>query len=241
LEQHLKKFKIRNLNKKHIVVLTGAGISAESGIKTFRDSDGLWENHRIEDVATYDAWLRNKQLVLDFYNQRRSQLLKCVPNEAHHLLVRLEEKYEVDIITQNVDDLHERAGSAKVLHLHGELLKVRSTLDEQLIYTWKKDLNIGDTCEKGAQLRPHIVWFGEQVPMIETAANIVSKADILIVIGTSLVVYPAAGLVHYTDYTVPKYVIDPNKPAITQLQNVEYITEKASIGMQQLYQQLMEA
>jgi NAD-dependent deacetylase len=241
LEQHLKKFKIRNLNKKHIVVLTGAGISAESGIKTFRDSDGLWENHRIEDVATYDAWLRNKQLVLDFYNQRRSQLLKCVPNEAHHLLVRLEEKYEVDIITQNVDDLHERAGSAKVLHLHGELLKVRSTLDEQLIYSWKKDLTVGDICEKGAQLRPHIVWFGEQVPMIETAANIVSKADILIVIGTSLVVYPAAGLVHYTDYTVPKYVIDPNKPAITQLQNVEYITEKASIGMQQLYQQLMEA
>lgn len=229
------------MNRKHIVVLTGAGISAESGIKTFRDSDGLWENHRIEDVATYDAWLRNKQLVLDFYNQRRSQLLQCVPNEAHHLLVRLEEKYEVDIITQNVDDLHERAGSAKVLHLHGELLKVRSTLDEQLIYSWKKDLTVGDTCEKGAQLRPHIVWFGEQVPMIETAANIVSKADIFIVIGTSLVVYPSAGLVHYTDYTVPKYVIDPNKPSITQLQNVEYITEKASIGMQQLYQQLMEA
>jgi NAD-dependent deacetylase len=158
LEQHLKKFKIRNLSKKHIVVLTGAGISAESGIKTFRDSDGLWENHRIEDVATYDAWLRNKQLVLDFYNQRRSQLLKCVPNEAHHLLVRLEEKYEVDIITQNVDDLHERAGSAKVLHLHGELLKVRSTLDEQLIYSWKKDLNCWRYSVKKAHNCVHILF-----------------------------------------------------------------------------------
>ena len=227
--------------KKKLVILSGAGISAESGIKTFRDSDGLWEGHNVMDVATPEGFRKNPELVLDFYNQRRRQLHEVKPNLGHQIIAELESDFEVHIITQNVDDLHERAGSAKVLHLHGELLKARSTLDEQLIYSWKKDLNIGDTCEKGAQLRPHIVWFGEQVPMIETAANIVSKADILIVIGTSLVVYPAAGLVHYTDYTVPKYVIDPNKPAITQLQNVEYITEKASIGMQQLYQQLMEA
>lgn len=227
------------MNKKNIVILTGAGISAESGIKTFRDSDGLWENHRIEDVATYDAWRKNKELVLDFYNQRRSQLLKCVPNDAHNLLVKLEDKYNVQIITQNVDDLHERAGSTNVLHLHGELLKVRSTLDEHLIYEWKKDLKVGDKCEKGSQLRPHIVWFGEAVPMIEVAANITSKADIFIVIGTSMVVYPAAGLVHHTDFTVPKYVIDPNKPSISNIQNVEYITEKASVGVKQLVEQLM--
>ncbi len=227
-------------DKKNIVVLTGAGISAESGIKTFRDSDGLWENHRIEDVATFDAWQRNKELVLDFYNQRRRQLLQCKPNDAHKLLVTLEEKYNVHIITQNVDDLHERAGSTKVLHLHGELLKVRSTLDEHLIYTWEKDLLIGDKCEKGAQLRPHIVWFGEQVPMMEVAGSIAAKADIFIVIGTSLVVYPAAGLVHYTDFTVPKYVIDPNKPTISNMQNVEYITEKASVGVKQVVEKLME-
>lgn len=227
------------MSKKHIVVLTGAGISAESGIKTFRDSDGLWENHSIEDVATFDAWCRNKDLVLDFYNQRRRQLLECEPNEAHKLLVKLEEKYKVHIITQNVDDLHERAGSENVLHLHGELLKVRSTLDEHLIYEWKQDLKVGNKCEKGAQLRPHIVWFGEQVPMIEVAAKIAAQADIFIVIGTSLVVYPAAGLVHYTDFTVPKYVIDPNKPSISNMQNVEYITEKASVGVKIVVDRLM--
>ncbi|MDB5226800.1 MAG: Silent information regulator protein Sir2 [Bacteroidota bacterium] len=226
--------------KKNIVVLTGAGISAESGIKTFRDSDGLWENHRIEDVATFDAWERNKNLVLDFYNQRRKQLLECEPNVAHKLLVELEKKYDVHIITQNVDDLHERAGSKNVLHLHGELFKVRSTLNEHLVYEWKKDLLMGDKCEKGSQLRPHIVWFGEAVPMIEAAANIARKADIFIVVGTSLVVYPAAGLVHDTDYTVPKYVIDPNKPEVSFLQNVEYITEKASVGVAQLVERLMK-
>ena len=225
------------MNKKNIVVLTGAGISAESGIKTFRDSDGLWENHRIEDVATFDAWRRNKELVLDFYNQRRRQLLECEPNEAHKLLVTLEEKFNVHIITQNVDDLHERAGSKNILH--GELLKVRSTLDEHLVYEWKQDLKVGDKCGKGAQLRPHIVWFGEQVPMIEVAGKIASQADIFIVIGTSLVVYPAAGLVHYTDYTVPKYVVDPNKPTISNIQNVEYITEKASVGVKMLVDKLM--
>ena len=227
------------MNKKNIVVLTGAGISAESGIKTFRDSDGLWENHRIEDVATFDAWRRNKELVLDFYNQRRRQLLECEPNEAHKLLVTLEEKFNVHIITQNVDDLHERAGSKNILHLHGELLKVRSTLDEHLVYEWKQDLKVGDKCGKGAQLRPHIVWFGEQVPMIEVAGKIASQADIFIVIGTSLVVYPAAGLVHYTDYTVPKYVVEPNKPTISNIQNVEYITEKASVGVKMLVDKLM--
>jgi len=227
------------LSKKNIVVLTGAGISAESGIKTFRDSDGLWENHRIEDVATFDAWRRNKELVLDFYNQRRRQLLECEPNEAHKLLVTLEEKFNVHIITQNVDDLHERAGSKNILHLHGELLKVRSTLDEHLVYEWKQDLKVGDKCGKGAQLRPHIVWFGEQVPMIEVAGKIASQADIFIIVGTSLVVYPAAGLVHYTDYTVPKYVVDPNKPTISNIQNVEYITEKASVGVKMLVDKLM--
>lgn len=224
---------------KNIVILTGAGISAESGIKTFRDSDGLWENHRIEDVATFDAWERNKELVLDFYNKRRSQLLTCEPNNAHKFLVQLEEKYKVQIITQNVDDLHERAGSTNVLHLHGELFKVRSTIDEHLIYEWKKDLAIGDTCEKKSQLRPHIVWFGEQVPMIEIAGKMTSKADIFIVIGTSMQVYPAAGLVHYTDFTVPKYVIDPYRPTISNIQNIEYIIEKATVGVKYLVDKLM--
>jgi len=219
---------------KNLVILTGAGISAESGIKTFRDSDGLWENHRIEDVATFDAWRKNKELVLDFYNQRRRQLLECEPNDAHKLLVRLEEKYNVQIITQNVDDLHERAGSSNVLHLHGELFKVRSTLDEHLVYEWKKDLKTGDKCGRGSQLRPHIVWFGEQVPMIETAAEITQTADIFVVIGTSMVVYPAAGLIHYLDNAVPKYVIDPNKPEMAKFKNIEFITEKASIGVKKL-------
>ncbi|MCB0508648.1 MAG: NAD-dependent deacylase [Bacteroidetes bacterium] len=228
------------MEKKRIVVLSGAGISAESGIQTFRDSNGLWENHRIEDVATFDAWQRNKQLVLDFYNKRRKQALECKPNIAHEYLVKLEEKFHVDIITQNVDDLHERAGSRNVVHLHGELFKVRSTLDEHLIYDWKKDLQLGDVCEKGAQLRPHIVWFGEEVPMMETAGKLASKADILIVVGTSLVVYPAAGLVHYTDFTVPKFVIDPSTPRISNSSNVEYISEKASVGVKMLVERLLQ-
>lgn len=227
-------------NKKNIVILTGAGMSAESGIKTFRDSDGLWENHRVEDVATYNAWKKNKQLVLDFYNQRRQQLLQCEPNIAHKLLVKLEEKYNVSIITQNIDDLHERAGSTNILHLHGELFKVRSTLDEHLIYEWKKDLNVGDKCEKGSQLRPHIVWFGEAVPMIEVAAKITQTADIFIVIGTSMVVHPAASLIHYLDSNIPKYIIDPNKPEMAKFKNIEFITEKASIGVKQLVDKLMQ-
>lgn len=228
------------MNKKKIVVLTGAGISAESGIKTFRDSDGLWENHRIEDVATFDAWKRNPSLVLEFYNQRRRQLLQCKPNAAHFALAELEQKYAVQIITQNIDNLHELAGSTNVLHLHGELLKVRSTQNENAIYDWKKDLQLGDFAEDGSQLRPHIVWFGENVPMIEVAGEIARKADIFMVVGTSLVVYPAAGLVHYTDYTVPKYVIDPNKPKITNIENVEYIIEKASVGVAKLVAQLLQ-
>jgi len=225
---------------KTIVVLSGAGISAESGIKTFRDSDGLWENHRIEEVATFDAWQRNPTLVLEFYNQRRKQLHECVPNKAHQLLAALEEKYDVQIVTQNIDDLHERAGSTNVLHLHGELFKARSTVDDKLIYDWKSDLNLGDLCEKKSQLRPHIVWFGEQVPMIEVAAETCRKADIFIVIGTSLVVYPAAGLVHYTDFTVPKYIIDPNQPTMYDAQNKHYIPKKATEGMQDLFDQLMK-
>ncbi|NLF43459.1 MAG: NAD-dependent deacylase, partial [Bacteroidales bacterium] len=181
------------MGNKKVVVLSGAGISAESGIKTFRDSDGLWENHNVNDVATPQAWKRNPELVQQFYNERRKQLSEVKPNDAHYALVKLEEKYDVQVITQNVDDLHERAGSSKVLHLHGELKKARSTKDENLIYDIKGwELKMGDLCEKGSQLRPHIVWFGEAVPMIDTAALLSSKADIFIVVGTSLNVYPAA-------------------------------------------------
>lgn len=226
--------------KKNIAVLTGAGISAESGIKTFRDSDGLWENHRVEDVASYDAWKKNRALVLDFYNQRRRQVLECKPNAAHYALVELEDKYNISVVTQNVDDLHERAGSKNILHLHGELLKVRSTMDEHLIYTWHKDLLEGDKCEKGSQLRPHIVWFGEAVPMLENAIPIFRKADIVLVIGTSLVVYPAAGLVNYADFTVPKYVIDPNRPTLYEIENVEFIVKEASIGVREIVDRLLD-
>jgi len=224
--------------KKHIVVLTGAGISAESGISTFRDAGGLWEGHNIEDVATPEGWHRDPELVLEFYNKRRSQLQQCEPNAAHTALVELEDKYRVTIITQNVDDLHERAGSSDIIHLHGELLKVRSTQFPELVYSWKKDLQRGDLCEKGFQLRPHIVWFGEPVPMIEKAEAETRTADIFVVIGTSLLVYPAAGLVHFTDFMVPKYVIDPHIPE-THLSHTAYITEKATVGVRQLVDQLL--
>jgi NAD-dependent deacetylase len=222
-----------------IVVLTGAGISAESGISTFRDSGGLWEKYRIEDVATPEAWRRNPELVLEFYNQRRRQLLQVQPNEAHYALVQLEKYFDVEIITQNVDDLHERAGSAKVLHLHGELLKVRSTREPSLIYEWKKDLKLGDTCDLGSQLRPHIVWFGEEVPNIDKAASISRQADIFIVIGTSLQVYPAAGLINYTRYEIPKYIIDPNIPAVFNVPHLNTIRAKASEGTRQLVEKLI--
>lgn len=225
--------------RKKIAVLTGAGISAESGIKTFRDSNGLWEEHRIEDVASPEGWYRNKELVLDFYNQRRRQLLQCAPNRAHFALAELEAKYDVTIITQNVDDLHERGGSTNIIHLHGELLKARSTFDESLVYEWKEDIKIGDKCARGAQLRPHIVWFGEAVPEIERAVPIVAKADIFIVIGTSMVVYPAAGLINYTGYDTPKYLIDPNEVAVPRIPNLTVIQQAASIGVDLLVKELL--
>ena len=204
---------------KKIVVLTGAGISAESGIKTFRDADGLWEGHHIMEVASPIGWNKNPELVLDFYNKRRAQLLTVKPNKVHEILAELEEHFDIHIITQNVDDLHERAGSNKVVHLHGELLKVRSIVNENFVLDWKNDLNLGDFDLEGNQLRPHIVWFGEDVPMIEHAIDIVETADILIIIGTSLQVYPAAGLMNYVNQNVPVYYIDPKPATIYDLPN----------------------
>lgn len=224
---------------KKIVVLTGAGISAESGIKTFRDADGLWENHRIEDVASPEGWAANRELVLDFYNQRRRQLLQCRPNRAHVALAELEKKYDVTIVTQNVDDLHERGGSNKIIHLHGELLKMRSSLDENLVYECRGDINIGDKCEKGSQLRPYIVWFGEAVPKIEEAVAAVRGADIFIVIGTSLLVYPAAGLINYTRYEIPKWLIDPSDMQLPRIPNLTFMNEKATTGVDKLVAQLL--
>ncbi|HOV10380.1 MAG TPA: NAD-dependent deacylase [Bacteroidales bacterium] len=225
---------------KTIVVLTGAGISAESGIKTFRDSDGLWEEHRIEDVATFDAWKRNRSLVLDFYNQRRRQLATVEPNAAHLALARLEEKYHVQIITQNVDNLHERAGSTNILHLHGELTKARSSIDESLIYDiGYNDIREGDKCTKGSQLRPHIVWFGEAVPNIMAAASLAQNADILLVIGTSLVVYPAAGLLSQASSSIPKYLVDPRAEPLSHIRNLTVISEKAGVGVPALVEKLL--
>ena len=195
---------------KKIVVLSGAGISAESGIKTFRDSNGLWENHKIEDVASPEGFARNPELVLEFYNLRRRQLSEVQPNEAHYILAELQKDFDVHIITQNVDDLHERAGSENIIHLHGELKKARSVNDEESIIPWEGDLNLGDLDENGIQLRPHIVWFGEMVPEMENAATIASTADILLVIGTSLQVYPAASLLHYVPAGCEIFVIDPH-------------------------------
>lgn len=226
--------------RQKIVVLSGAGISAESGIPTFRASDGLWENHRIEDVATPEAWERNLALVQDFYNQRRKQALDVQPNAGHYALVKLEEKYDVTVITQNVDNLHERAGSSTVVHLHGELFKSRSTVDESLIYDiegW--ELKAGDSCEKGSQLRPHIVWFGEAVPMMDIAQDITQEADLFIVVGTSLNVYPAAGLVYVVRSGVPIYVVDPNIPSMQKRPNVTFIAEPATIGLTQLAEELL--
>jgi NAD-dependent deacetylase len=215
---------------KKLVVLTGAGISAESGIKTFREMGGLWEEYNIEEVASPQGWNENMELVLDFYNQRRKQLLECKPNDAHYTLVELEKEFEVQIITQNVDDLHERAGSKNILHLHGELNKSVSTGDSSLIYTvngW--ELSKGELCEKGFQLRPFIVWFGEAVPMMEKAITICQTADILVVIGTSLNVYPAASLLNYVKYKTPIFLIDPNEVYCSK--NVKVIKENASIGV----------
>ncbi len=216
---------------KNLVVLTGAGISAESGIKTFRDADGLWEGHDIMEVASPQGFYDNPTLVLDFYNQRRQQLHKVKPNKAHLNLVGLEKKFNVQIITQNVDNLHEQAGSSNIIHLHGELLKVRSTKNPELVYPWKEDLVLGDLCKENSQLRPHIVWFGEDVPLLEKAAEITLEADILVIIGTSMQVYPAASLINYTKPNIPIYFIDP-KPSITenQFSNLTVIKDVASIG-----------
>ncbi|PWH83135.1 NAD-dependent protein deacylase [Algibacter marinivivus] len=218
---------------KHIVILTGAGISAESGIKTFRDADGLWEGHDVMEVATPEGFAVNPELVLDFYNQRRRQLFEVEPNQAHFDLTELENNFKVTIVTQNVDDLHERAGSSNVIHLHGELLKVRSSFDENDIKEWKTDLVIGDLCKKGHQLRPHIVWFGEDVTMIEKAIKICETADILVIIGTSMQVYPAAGLKNYVPQNTPTYFIDP-KPSIDNKENLTVIAETATVGVKKM-------
>ncbi len=223
---------------KHIVVLTGAGMSAESGLKTFRDADGLWEGHDVMEVATPQAFERNPELVLEFYNQRRRQLLEVEPNTAHFGLAELEQSHKVTIVTQNVDDLHERAGSTNVVHLHGELLKVRSTGNDHNIKAWTNDLVSGDVCEQGHQLRPHIVWFGEAVPMIEKAIDICMTADILVIIGTSMQVYPAASLMHYVPENTPTYFIDP-KPAMSSKAHIEVIAETATVGVSILKTRLL--
>jgi NAD-dependent deacetylase len=222
---------------KHLVVLTGAGMSAESGIKTFRDADGLWEGHDVMEVATPEGFAENPELVLDFYNQRRKQLFEVEPNQAHFDLFALENNFKVTIVTQNVDDLHERTGSNNVIHLHGELLKVRSTYDSKDIQTWKTDLVLGDLCDKGYQLRPHIVWFGEDVPMIEKAVEICETADILIIIGTSMQVYPAASLMHYVPENTPTYFIDP-KPSVYSKENLTVIAETATVGVKKVIELL---
>lgn len=226
---------------KKIVVLTGAGVSAESGLSTFRDAGGLWEGHDVMEVASPEGWARNRELVLKFYNERRSQLKTAEPNAAHKAIASLESKYDVTVITQNVDDLHERAGSTNVVHLHGELVKARSSLDINLIYEiGYEEIKTGDKCDKGSQLRPHIVWFGEMVPMIETAAEICGYADIFIVVGTSLVVYPAASLVDFTPQDIAKYIIDPVKPDMFYLpENTIFIEEKAGTGMPKLAEELL--
>lgn len=219
---------------KKIVVLTGAGISAESGISTFRDSNGLWENHDIMEVASPEGFQKNPELVLNFYNLRRKQLKEVQPNAAHYFLKELEEKYEVVIITQNVDNLHERAGSSKIIHLHGELVKARSVNDESLIMDWAEDINWGDLAEDGAQMRPHIVWFGELVPMMEKAIEELENADIMLVIGTSLQVYPAASLIDFLEYGKPIYVIDPNSVTVPNNPHIKVIRKKATEGVKDL-------
>ncbi len=217
---------------KKLVVLTGSGISAESGIKTFRESGGLWEGYDVYEVATPEGWHKNPALVLDFYNERRKQALEAEPNDGHNILADLEANFNVTIITQNVDNLQEKAGSSDIIHLHGELFKSRSTLDENLVYDIDGfELNLGDTCEKGGQLRPDIVWFGEMVPMMEAAVRVTMKADIYIVVGTSLVVYPAAGLLDYVSSGIPKFIVDPNMPEVSSRPNLHLIEEKASTGM----------
>lgn len=225
--------------QKKIVVLSGAGISAESGIKTFRDSNGLWEGHAVSDVATPEGWSKNPGLVLDFYNQRRKQLQKVQPNRGHQIIAALENDFEVSIITQNVDNLHEKSGSTSVIHLHGELLKVRSVANPNYILDWQQDLYLGDVDTEGNQLRPDIVWFGEEVPTIQIAISMVQNADILLIIGTSLQVYPAASLIHYAKPTIPTYYIDPNPSSIYNLpKNIKVIATSGSKGMEIVQKEL---
>ena len=233
---------MKNMKTK-VVVLSGSGLSAESGLSTFRGAGGLWEGHDVTEVASPEGWAKDKEMVLRFYNQRRKQLGEVKPNAAHLALIDLEKKYDVQIVTQNVDDLHERAGSKNLLHLHGELRKVRSTADPSIIYDiGYKELNLGDKCEKGSQLRPNVVWFGEFVPEIQNAAAISATADIFIVVGTSLVVYPAAGLINYVPDEAMKYVIDPVKPdTYGFVSNIEFIQEKATVGMPKLVDELMKS
>ncbi|MFD1257889.1 NAD-dependent deacetylase [Mucilaginibacter terrae] len=223
-----------------IIILTGAGISAESGLRTFRDSDGLWEGYNIEDVATPQAWARNPELVQDFYNQRRKGVLEAQPNAAHYALAKLQEKYDVTIITQNIDDLHERAGATNVVHLHGVITRSQSSANPKLTYPingWEIKMN--EVCELGSPLRAHVVWFGEDVPMIEPAARLCATADIFILVGTSLAVYPAAGLIDYVPVEVPKYIIDPKIPEVRNYGSVYKIEEKATVGLVKLVQELM--
>lgn len=220
--------------KKHLVVLSGAGISAESGLKTFRDSDGLWNGYDVYEVASPQGWHKDPQLVLDFYNARRKDVAAAMPNDAHIGLAQLEEDFEVTIITQNIDDLHERAGSTKVLHLHGEIFKMRTVDDEEHVFEIRDEINIGDLGEDGAQLRPHIVWFGEAVPMMEKAAAIVQDCDYFAVVGTSLQVYPAASLLYYTPEFIPKFIIDKKIPATEKQNNLHLIEMPATAGVKEL-------
>jgi NAD-dependent deacetylase len=220
--------------KPHLVILTGAGISAESGLKTFRDSDGLWMGYDVYEVASPQGWKKNPALVLDFYNQRRKEVLKALPNIAHKGIAALEERFQVTIITQNIDDLHERAGSINVVHLHGEIFKMRSENDEHNLYEIKDDILPGDKASDGFQLRPHVVWFGEQVPMILEARNIMSQADIFVLVGTSLQVYPASGLIDYLPLDAPKYIIDKNPPYIPAHHNFHAIKKNATEGVEEL-------
>ena len=225
---------------KKLVVLTGAGVSAESGLKTFRDSNGLWEGHDVMEVASPIGWQNNPVLVLDFYNQRRKQALTAKPNQGHLILAELEAHFDVTIITQNVDNLHEKAGSSKVFHLHGQLFQSRSTQDENLIYEMDHwELNLGDTCELGSQLRPNIVWFGEAVPMMELAIAHAQQADLFLVVGTSLQVYPAAGLIDFVSSNTPKYIVDPNKPVTSAHQNLHFFEDKATTGMEKIKAELL--
>lgn len=226
--------------KKNLVVLSGAGISAESGLQTFRDSDGLWNNYRVEEVATPGAFARDPKMVLDFYNMRRNEVAKAQPNAAHLGLAELEKDFKVNIITQNIDDLHERAGSTNVLHLHGEIFKMRSVKNDQTFFDCKGDIEVGHLAADGGQLRPHIVWFEEQVPMIAYALPILEQADILVIIGTSLQVYPAASLMHYTPAGIPVFVVDKKIPVINAASNFHLIEEPAAVGIEKLKEMLEE-